>query len=87
MTDRYKLVRFYDFDNPAFEEWELFDLKTDPQEMKSVYGDPAYAKVQAELHEELKRLRAELKVPDKDPLEARIAPPQPPARQRSSPAK
>lgn len=87
VTDRYKLVRFYDFDNPAFEEWELFDLKTDPQEMKSVYGESAYAKVQTDLHEELKRLRTELKVPDKDPQETAIAPPQPPARQRNVPAK
>lgn len=87
VTDRYKLVRFYDLDDPAFEEWELFDLKTDPQEMKSVYGDPAYEKVQTDLQEELRRLRAELKVPDKDPRETAIAPPQPPGRQRSAPAK
>ncbi len=58
-TDRYKLMYFYTID-----EWELYDLEQDPQEMKSVYGDPAYAEVQAELKQELARLRQELKVPE-----------------------
>ena len=83
VTDRYKLVRFYDYDKPDYEEWELFDLKTDPQEMKSVYGDPAYAEIQAQLHTELKRLRKELAVPENDPPETAIAPPRP--RQNTAP--
>jgi arylsulfatase A-like enzyme len=61
-TDRYTLAHFYDTD-----EWELFDRQKDPREMKSVYGDPAYASVQKELKAELARLRKELQVPDKDP--------------------
>ena len=68
VTDRYKLVRFYDKDVTYS---ELFDLKTDPQELRSVLGEPAYASVQSELETELARLRAELKVPDQDPPEAR----------------
>ena len=64
VTDRYKLVRFY---GGGVDEWELFDTKTDPLELTSVYGKPEYAEVQAELHAELERLRAELKVPDPDP--------------------
>ena len=64
VTDRYKLVHFYE---PEFNYWELFDLQKDPHEMKSVYDDPQYAKVQAELHTELDHLRKELKVPDQDP--------------------
>ncbi len=52
-TDRYKLIRFY-YD---IEEWELYDLEKDPDEMKSVYGDPAYAGIQADLHEKLTELR------------------------------
>lgn len=64
VTDRYKLVRFYGDD---IDEWELFDLETDPLELTSVYGKPEYAQIQAELHAELERLRAELKVPDPDP--------------------
>ncbi|HET8550478.1 MAG TPA: sulfatase [Bryobacteraceae bacterium] len=38
-------------------EWELFDLKKDPREMRSVYGDPAYAPVRADLTRELQRLQ------------------------------
>jgi arylsulfatase A-like enzyme len=38
--------------------WELFDLAKDPDELRNVYGDPACAGVQAELHAELDRLQA-----------------------------
>jgi arylsulfatase A-like enzyme len=69
VTDRYKLVRFYE---PEVSEWELFDLKTDPRELKSVYGKPEYADVQKQLHAELDRLRSDLKVPDPDPVETMI---------------
>ena len=51
-TDRYKLIHFYQRD-----EWELFDLEVDPNEHKSVYGDPEYAYTQAKLTSELERLR------------------------------
>jgi len=51
-TDRYKLIHFYRID-----EWELFDLEKDPNELRSVYGDPAYADVQQEMEAELARLR------------------------------
>ncbi len=71
VTDRYKLVYFYEKD---FNYWELFDLKTDPREMTSVYGRPEYAKTQKELTTELARLRQELKVPDPDPEETFIKP-------------
>jgi len=56
-TERYKLIHFY-YD---IDEWELFDLKTDPQEMKNVYNDPAYAKVRSELHRQLEKLRKQYK--------------------------
>ena len=71
ITDRYKLVHFYE---PEFDYWELFDLTNDPYELKSVYNDPNYADTQKKLHVELDRLRAELKVPEKDPPEATIPP-------------
>ena len=35
-TERYKLIYFNKID-----QWELFDLKTDPHELKNVYADPA----------------------------------------------
>ena len=56
-TERYKLIHFY-YD---IDEWELYDLKTDPQEMKNVYNDPAYAKVKKDLHKRLKKLMARYK--------------------------
>ena len=64
VTDRYKLVHFY---HPDVDYWELFDRKKDPHELRSVYDDPAYAGVVAELKRELDRLRSELKVPAEPP--------------------
>ncbi len=54
-TDRYKLIHFY-YD---IDEWELYDLEKDPNEMNSVYDDPAYADVQEQMHQRLTELRAE----------------------------
>jgi arylsulfatase A-like enzyme len=52
-TERYKLIHFY-YD---IDEWELYDLKTDPHEMKNVFNDPAYADVRKEMHTKLEALR------------------------------
>ena len=52
------------------DEWELYDLRSDAKELKSVYGDPRYADVQQHLETELARLRRELKVPESDPPES-----------------
>ena len=81
VTDRYKLVHFYE---PETDYWELFDLKTDPQELKSVYNDPKYNEIQSNLHRELDKLRTELKVPAQDPPQA-IIPAQKP-RKAAKPA-
>jgi arylsulfatase A-like enzyme len=62
-TSRHKLLHFYDND-----DWELFDLASDPQELKSVYSDPSYASVATELKAELARLRTKHKVPENSPL-------------------
>jgi arylsulfatase A-like enzyme len=64
VTDRFKLVYFYE---PDMNYWELFDLQKDPHELRSVYADPAYAGVKADLEKELTHLRVELKVPATDP--------------------
>jgi arylsulfatase A-like enzyme len=66
VTDRYKLVHFY---GTEVDYWELFDLEKDPQEMRSVYDQTEYRATQTKLEAELKRLRAELKVPDPHPSE------------------
>jgi arylsulfatase A-like enzyme len=52
-TERYKLIHFY-YD---IDEWEMYDLEKDPQEMKSVYNDPAYADVQEMMHKRLVEIR------------------------------
>lgn len=51
---RYKLIHYYELG-----EWELFDLREDPHEMKSVHADPAYAKIQVKLKKRLTELRQE----------------------------
>lgn len=51
-TATHKLIHYY-----QASEWELFDLKKDPGERKSVYSDPEYTDVVAELKTELTRLR------------------------------
>lgn len=61
-TQKYKLIHFY-YDQDL---WELFDLEKDPQEMHNVYGDPAYAGIQADLHQQLEELR--VKYQDNDSL-------------------
>src|SRR5205085_5045515 len=71
VTDRYKLVHFYE---PEFNYWELFDLQKDPREMRSVYGTPQYSTTTKELKTELERLRDDLKVPSPDPPETYFRP-------------
>jgi len=51
-TRRYKLVRYYEID-----EWELFDLETDPDELSSVHADAGYALIRSGLEAELGRLQ------------------------------
>lgn len=53
VTEQYKLVHYY-YD---VDEWELIDRIKDPQELRNVYEDPAYASVVAELHQKLEELR------------------------------
>ena len=64
VTDRYKLVHFYE---PEVDEWELFDRESDPLELRNVFGQSDRATVQRELSAELERLRRSLAVPDRDP--------------------
>jgi arylsulfatase A-like enzyme len=56
-TERYKLIHYY-YD---IDEWELYDIKADPQEMKNVYNDPAYASVITDLHNRLTKLMEKYK--------------------------
>lgn len=48
-TDRYKLIHFYNDIN----EWELFDLQSDPQELHNLYGQKSYETVTKDLKSRL----------------------------------
>jgi len=52
-TERYKLINYYELG-----EKELFDLKLDPSELKSVYNDPEYTETQIQLEQELAVLKS-----------------------------
>ena len=60
-THDYKLIYWYNEDcdqdgaNPGTDEaeWELFDLRSDPHELRNVYGDPSYSDVVLEMTEKL----------------------------------
>ncbi|NND71890.1 MAG: sulfatase [Rhodothermales bacterium] len=58
-TDRYKLIHYYEVD-----EWELFDLATDADELRSVYDEPGYAATVADLGARLYGLRDDFGVVD-----------------------
>ncbi|MEA2069568.1 MAG: DUF4976 domain-containing protein [Verrucomicrobiota bacterium] len=60
---RWKLIRFYGKDVPNGEEWELFDLKNDPAEMKNIYGNPENKATIQALEKELDRLKKHDQVP------------------------
>ena len=47
-TERYKLMHFYQFD-----EWEMYDLETDPDELTNLYND-------ASQHDTIKALKKQL---------------------------
>ncbi len=53
VTKDYKLIHYY-FD---LDYWELIDRRNDPQELRNVYDDPAYAEVRGRLHRELDQIR------------------------------
>ncbi|MDF1743802.1 MAG: sulfatase [Gimesia sp.] len=87
-TKRYKLIDFYNLG-----EWELYDLKKDPHEMKSVYAEPEYAQVVTDLKAELKRLQKQYQVPDdtgsvkKDPPSLYLKPRNSGAAQKKKPVR
>ncbi len=62
-TKQYKLIHYYEAG-----KWELFDLARDPEELRSVYGDPQYAGVLREMEEKLRELRARYGEPEHDPV-------------------
>lgn len=53
-THQHKLIYFHRID-----QWELYDLVKDPQEMHNVYSDPEYSSRVKRLKQEIKRLQAQ----------------------------
>lgn len=51
-TKQYTLARY-----PRHEEWELFDLEEDPEQLNNLYGDPDYTTVQQRLKDKLTELQ------------------------------
>jgi len=58
-TNHFKLIHFYDI----IDTWELFDLKTDPYEMKNLYLDSTYKQEVNELKEQLTELQSKYEIP------------------------
>ena len=52
-TERFKLMHFYEFG----EEWELYDLEKDPDELHNLYGKAKYAKRANVLKSQLRDLQ------------------------------
>ena len=78
VTDgRFKLMYFYE---PDVDQWEMYDLLNDRDEVQNVFDNPAYAAVRQRLEAELARLRVELKVPEEDPPSSVITNPPPRVR-------
>jgi arylsulfatase A-like enzyme len=61
-TERYKLVYYYQND-----EWELFDLESDPADQVNLYGKPGYDEITNDLEQRLQTLRNQYQVPKTDP--------------------
>ncbi|MBS2213111.1 sulfatase [Carboxylicivirga mesophila] len=70
-TDKYKLVDcFLDHDID-----ELYDLENDPGEMNNLIGMPEYAEVEAQLRQEIERLKVQCNYnPDRDWWLRQVAP-------------
>lgn len=59
-TKRWKYIHY--FEDP--EEFELYDIQNDPEEMNNLYGNPAYMDAVAQLRDRMTSLRRELNDPD-----------------------
>lgn len=82
---KHKLIHLYALEGKLIDDWELFDLEKDPNELNSVYGDKKYAQVQSELATELKRLRRHYQVPTDDNPERKRSPRKPQAKKKRQP--
>lgn len=68
---RFKLIRFYGWDVPGGEEWELYDLEKDPHEMQNVYSNSQYKNASQSLKTALAKLRKQYKVVEMPQIDGR----------------
>ncbi|GAB5449830.1 MAG: sulfatase [Halioglobus sp.] len=61
-TGRYKLVHYYRYD-----EWELFDIESDPGEQVNLYDSDSHQQLVRRLKDDLANLRNHYAVPEEDP--------------------
>ncbi len=61
-TNRYKLIHVYD----DIDEWELYDLEKDPNELKNKINDAEYGEAKSQLYNKLKSLQAMYQVTNKE---------------------
>ncbi len=59
-TESHKLIYYW-----TKQQWELFDLRADPQELRNLYGQPGQEAVTAELKATLARLKQEVEDDDR----------------------
>ncbi len=56
-TDKYKLIHFYN----DVDEWELYDMEKDPQELKKVINNPEYKEIVPKLKKLMVKTKKQLK--------------------------
>ena len=67
-TKDFKLIHFYN----DVDEWEMYDLTKDPDEMSNIYGHPEYAEKQAELTALLRETQQQYADTDPDEQEREL---------------
>jgi uncharacterized sulfatase len=61
-TERYKLIHFYN----DCDEWEFYDLLSDPDELNNQMDDPACQDIISDLRKRLGKIRKRYRVPEQD---------------------
>ncbi|HLT33685.1 MAG TPA: sulfatase/phosphatase domain-containing protein, partial [Aquaticitalea sp.] len=61
-TDRYKLIHVYD----DIDQWELYDLRTDPKELTNQIDNPSFDAIEKKLRLKLDELQDKYKVGEKE---------------------
>ncbi|MEL6109803.1 MAG: sulfatase/phosphatase domain-containing protein, partial [Planctomycetota bacterium] len=64
----HKLIHLYALEGKLIDDWEMFDLTKDPNELQSVFGSTDYIDIQERLTAQLTAARERFGVPeDTDP--------------------